>query len=161
MAKNVKMEWRQGATGDGAVYTFFPKPDMDRPESGLKQAEFDIPLSDGVLIQDLGHEKRIITLTGTLVSGTNVFEDLEDKRLALINGVGFTEGQLHLISVNTSLVNKKHIYYRGQISPEGVVFAKQTTPRTLEYEIRIICADPVAYSFFSQSQTITSNAKVS
>ena len=161
MPKNVKMEWRQGEDGSGSIYIFNPKPNITRPEQGFKQVEFNIPLADGVYIQDLGIEKRVINLRGTLVTKNKVFEDLEDLRKALINGIGNNPGQLHLISLN-ALSNAKHIFYKGQVSPEGIVFDEQTNPCYLDYSIRIICALPYEYDYntYLQSHTIASNAKV-
>lgn len=158
MARNVRLEWRQGSTGLGSVYVFSPKPAITREESALKQAEFNIPLGDGVQIQNLGREKRIINLSGTLIAKSGVFEDLEDLKDALVNGIGRTEGQLHFISLNTGLVNARHLFYKGQISPEGVRFSEQTRPNIIDYSIQIICADPNAYNF--KSETITSLATV-
>ena len=157
MPKNVRMEWRQGEDGLGSTYIFNPKPNITRPDQGFKQAEFNIPLADGIFIQDLGIEKRVINLRGTLVSKTNVFEDLEDLRKAIIDGIGKNPGQLHIISLN-GLSNARHIFYKGQISPEGIVFDEQSNPYYLDYSIRIICALPYEYDYGLKN--ITSNAKV-
>lgn len=161
MPKNVKMEWRQGEDGSGSVYVFNPKPNITRPEQAFKQVEFNIPLADGIYIQDLGIEKRIINLRGTIVAKSKVFEDLEDLRKALINGIGKNPGQLHLYSLN-ALPNQKHIFYKGQVSPEGVVFDEQTNSNYLDYSIRIICALPYEYDYntYLQTHVIVSNAKV-
>ena len=163
MPKNVKVEWRQGEDGLGTVYKFNPTPSITRVQQGLKQAQFNIPLRDGSFIQNLGEETREIVLTGTIYAKTQIFEDLEDKRKALILGIGKTAGQLHIVSL-TNMSNPKHIYYKGQISPQGIVFQDQTNPVFLDYTIRIICAEPYeieAGTTPTVTQTITSNAEIS
>lgn len=157
MAKNIRMEWRQGSTGLGSAYVFNPKPNITRIDPASKQAELDIPLLDGVLVQDLGRNKRIISLSGILVVKSGLFEDLEDKRRALIDGIGRSEGQLHLISLN-SHPNARHTFYVGQLSADGIRFSQQTSSVFLEYELDILCADPAEYLL--TTTTITSDAKV-
>lgn len=144
MPKNVRVEWRQGATGLGSVYTFNPNPNITRVDPALKQAEFDIPLADGVEIQNLGRAKRILQLKGVLYAKSRLFEDLEDKRKDLIDGIGTTPGQLHIISI-TNLSNPKHLYYIGQITTDGIVFSQQDNSILLDYTITITCADPIEY----------------
>lgn len=158
MPRNVRMEWRQGSTGLGSVYVFNPKPDITRADPALKQAEIDIPLADGVTIQDLGRGKRVIRLHGPLVAKSKLFEDLEDLRDALINGIGESVGQLHIISV-TNTGNPKHIYYIGQIQPSGFQFEEQTNPIYLYYTIEITCADPTEYHA-DIAKTINSDADI-
>lgn len=157
MARNVRVEWRQGETGLGSVYIFNPNPNPSRPDQGFKQVEFDVPLRDGVEVQDLGVDKRIVTLRGVLYAKTRVFEDLEDQRRALIDGIGRGPGQLHLISLN-SLSNSRHIYYIGQITAPGIVFDEQTNPMILDYTITLLCAEPG--EFHVSNKTITSNAEI-
>lgn len=157
MAKNVRVEWRKGETGLGAVYIFNPNPDLTRDDPGYKQAEFDIPLRDGVEVQDLGVDKRLIILRGVLYTKTRVFEDLEDLRRALIDGIGRGPGQLHLISLN-SLSNSKHIYYKGQVTTPGIVIESQTNSMFLDYTITLLCADPA--ELYTPTKTITSNAEI-
>lgn len=157
MAKNVRVEWRQGETGLGSVYVFNPNPDPTREHPGYKQAEFDIPLRDGVDVQNLGVDKRIVVLRGVLYTKTRVFEDLEDLRKALIDGIGRGPGQLHFISLN-NLLNARHIYYIGQVTPPGIVFESQTNPMFLDYTITLLCAEPA--EFISYGRSISSDAEV-
>lgn len=157
MPRNVRVEWRQGSTGLGAVYVFNPNPDLSRESPAKKQAEFDIPLRDGVEVQDLGMDKRIVTLKGVLYAKSEVFEDLEDLRIALIEGIGTDPGQLHIISRN-SLSNSKHIIYSGQLSAQGIVFEPQINSIFLDYTISILCADSL--ETYQPSKTISSDAKV-
>ena len=161
MPKSIRMEWRQGEDGSGSVYIFNPKPSISRPEQGFKQVEFNIPLADGIYIQDLGIEKRTINLRGTIVAKSKVFEDLEDLRKNLVNGIGKNPGQLHIYSI-TGVPNSKHLFYKGQLAPEGIIFDEQTNSNYLDYTIRIICPLPYEYNYntYLQSQIITSNAKV-
>ena len=88
---------------------------------------------------------------------TQVFEDLEDLRQAMITGIGTGPGQLHIISLN-NYSNKKHIIYNGQISASGVVFEAQVNPIFLDYTILILCADSV--ELYQSSKDISSNTKV-
>lgn len=157
MPKNVRVEWRQGFSGLGNVYRFPLNPSPTRVDPALKQAEFDIPLSDGVEIQNLGRNKRIIQLKGTLYSKSKTFEELEAQRDALISGIGYTVGQLHFISL-TNLAFSRHIFYTAQVTTDGIVFEEQTNPIFLEYTITLTCADPVEYNI--ATKTITSDAKV-
>jgi len=163
MAKNIRMEWRQGQYGLGSIYVFNPHPDITREDPALKQAEFDIPLADGVIIQDLGRSKRILKLHGPLVAKSKLFEDLEDLKNKLISGVGYNVGQLHLISV-TNMSNPKHVYYIGQIQPGGFEFEEQKNPIYLYYTITMTCADPIEYDVYhpitTSTKTINSNCKV-
>jgi len=159
MAGNVKLEWRQGANGDGAIYVFNPKPSLTREEPAQKQAEFDIPLADGVQVQDLGRAKRTITLSGWLYAKDSKFETLEDKRRNLVQGITRLPGQLHIISL-TNMLNSQHIFYRAQISPEGVQFKTQENPTLLEYEIQLLCADPEESYSAVRVTAIASSAKV-
>ncbi len=145
MPKNIRVEWRQGPTGLGNAYMFNPNPSPTRVDPALKQAEIDIPLGDGVEVQNLGRAKRLIQLRGVLYAKSKTTEELEDKRKALIDGIGRQVGQLHLISITNSS-NPKHVYYTGQITPEGVVFDEQTNPILLDYTINILCADPVEHN---------------
>jgi hypothetical protein len=68
MAKNIRMEWRQGATGLGNVYVFNPKPSITRANPQQYQVEYFLPLADGVTVQNLGKNKRTILLKGILVA---------------------------------------------------------------------------------------------
>lgn len=144
MTKNLKVEWRQGIDGLGSVYTFNPHPDITRVDPAFKQAEFDIPLADGVTIQDLGIAKRIVKLHGLLFAKSRLFEDLEDLKRGIKDTIGNDVGQLHLIS-QTNIINPKHIYYIGQIQPNGFEFEEQKNPIYLYYTITLTCADPTEY----------------
>lgn len=164
MAKNVRVEWRQGEDGLGNVYIFNPNPSPTREEPAMKQAEFDIPLLDGIFIQSLGRAKRQIILTGLLIAKPRSFENLEDQRDALVNGLSTGVGQLHFISLN-SLSNQRHIFYVGRLSPDGVVFSEQTNPLYLDYTLRVVCANPFdgvgSGNYFSRiDTTISSSARV-
>ena len=156
MARNIRVEWRQGSTGLGATYNFFPNPSITRTNPQQYQVEFEIPLSDGVTIQNLGKNKRVITLKGILVAKNYVFEDVETLRDNLINGIGQTVGQLHIYSLtnpNTSI----HKYYIGQLQTD-IAFEEQTNPAYQNYTLQIVCGDPSEYNV--RIQTITSSAKV-
>lgn len=156
---NVRMEWRKGANGDGDIYIFSPKPSMTREEPAQKQVEFDVPLADGVVIQDLGRAKRTIELSGTLVIKERTFEAMEDARRRLTDGIGRGPGQLHLISL-TNATNSQHIFYRGQLAEDGLRFKEQQNPFYIDYELQLICADPADSYSSVKVVVMTSDAKV-
>lgn len=156
MAKNIRMEWRQGSTGLGNVYVFNPKPAYARPNPQQYQVEYFLPLADGVTIQNLGRNKRMITLKGSLVAKTYKTENVEILRDALITGMGQTAGQLHIISI-TNTANPIHKYYIGQLQAD-IDFTEQTNPAYQEYTMSIVCGDP--YEYQVQTKTITSSARI-
>jgi hypothetical protein len=157
MAKNIRMEWRQGSTGLGNVYVFNPKPSITRANPQQYQVEYFLPLSDGVTIQNLGMNKRVITLRGILVAKNYNIESVETLRDNLINGIGQTVGQLHIISI-TNTAHPIHKYYIGQLSTD-IAFEEQTNPAYQNYTLTIVCGDP--YEYLVQPKTITSSARIS
>ena len=156
MAKNIRMEWRQGDTGLGNIYVFNPKPAITRSNPQQYQVEYFIPLADGVTIQNLGMNKRVITLKGILVAKNYLFENVEYLRDRLISGIGQTVGQLHIISI-TNNVQPRHIYYIGQLSAD-IAFEEQTNPAYQNYTLSIVCGDPSEYNV--QPKTSTSDARI-
>ena len=81
---------------------------------------------------------------------------METERNNLINGVGIGPGQLHVVS------NQRHLRYDGQINPDGIQFAEQSTADgTNDYEITILVPNSTEINqplFFTK--TITSNAEI-
>ena len=157
MAKNMRMEWRQGATGLGETYVFSPKPSIERTNPQQYQVEYFLPLSDGVTIQNLGMNKRTIVLKGILVAKKYLIENVETLRDNLIDGIGQTVGQLHIISI-TNTVKPIHKYYIGQLSTD-IAFEEQTNPAYQNYTLTVVCGDP--YEYQVQTKTITSSARIS
>lgn len=135
----VDVEWRKGEDGLGGTYAFFPRPHITRPGTVQKFAEFKIPLKDGSLVQLLNNDSRQITLRGALVVKHANFDDLDALRIALIDGVGNGEGQLHLIS-NKGQANSQHIFYNGV--PIRIDFDVLEKSKFLPYTITILLADP-------------------
>ena len=154
MAKNIRMEWRQGETGLGSVYIFNPKPSMTRTNPQQYQVEYFLPLSDGVTIQNLGMNKRVIVLKGILLAKSYLFENVETLRENLINGIGQTVGQLHIYSLTNVPFHK---YYIGQLSAD-IAFEEQSNPAYQNYTLSIVCGDPYEYNV--RTTSIASNAEI-
>lgn len=142
MALRVDVEWRKGSDGLSGTYTFSPRPNLLRPGTIQKFIEFKIPLKDGSLVQVLNNDSKIISLQGVLAQKDTNFDDLDEKRQALLSGIGTGEGQLHIIS-NLGQANSKHIFYKG--IPVRITFAPQTNSKILDYVIEILLADPTEF----------------
>lgn len=136
----VTMEWRRGVNGELGTYTFSPKPNMTRTTPGKRTATLVVPLANGVVVQDLGLDSRVIRLRGVLYTKTLNWNDIEILRNNLINGLSTGPGQLHIIS------SSYHLYYNGQITTDGVQFDEQTRPNIQDYTITIIVPDGAEHS---------------
>ena len=151
---DVTVEWRRGTNGDQGTFTFNPKPFITRPAPGKRVAELVVPLLDGEIVQNLGSDKRTIQLRGTLFNKSNSWDDIEDSRNALISGMGFGPGQLHLISPG------RHIFYKAQIAVNGIRFAEQTRSNLQDYAITLIVPSSLEQIFGEVTQIITSSAEI-
>lgn len=140
MAGRVTVEWRRGLLGDQGTYTFDPRPNITRSNTGQKLVEFKIPLKFGSHVQELGKDSEVIVLRGVLVEPDILrYDYLDKKRRDLITGLGTSVGQLHLTS-NLSTPESEHIYYKGIV--RNVEWAEQTNSQILEYTINILLSDP-------------------
>jgi len=139
MAGRVDVEWRKGSDGLGGTYVFNPRPSIQRPGVIQKFVEFKIPLKDGSLVQLLNNDSRRIVLRGVLVVKNANYDDLDQKRIEFLNGIGNSEGQFHLIS-NKGQSNSQHIFYRG--IPVRIDFNPQERSHVLDYTLEILLADP-------------------
>ena len=138
----VDVEWRKGDDGLGGTYTFDPRPNLTRTGTVQKQAEFKIPLKAGSLVQLLNDDSRQFRIRGTLVVRDSNYDDLDQKRRELIDGIGNDPGQLHLIS-NKGQANSKHLFYKAV--PVDIEFNTQTNSLFLLYRITILLADPTEF----------------
>jgi hypothetical protein len=134
-SKAVSVQWKQGATGGGTVYTFYPKPAIRRPTAGTRAAIITVPLMNGVVVQSLSLAERTIEVTGVLFDKSNNWDHLETLRNSLSNGIGTGPGQLHLTSPT------RHIYYNAQLVAEGIQFDVQERSTTVTYRFTLIVAD--------------------
>jgi hypothetical protein len=150
----VRVEWRRGDNGDAGTYVFFPKPEIRRPSPGKRTAVITVPLMDGVVVQNLSLNERAIELTGVLFNKTNSWDDMETSRQNLVNGIGTGPGQLHLISV------QRHIYYKGQMTVEGIQFETQERSNYQQYKINVQVADAIEHNIIVTSKTIQSGAEI-
>lgn len=155
----VDVEWRRGEDGSGGTYTFSPKPTIQRPVTGQKLAEFKVPLLFGSVTQQLGKDSQTITLRGVLVSKYNNFDDLDEKRIALVSGLDVTQaGQLHIIS-NAGQVNSDHIYYNGIVT--RINFDEPIRSQLLDYTVEILLSDPTENIIpVTLTETITAESEV-
>jgi len=128
----VRVEWRRGVNGDQGTFIFDPKPSITRPVPGRRIAEHVIPLLDGEIVQNLGKNKRIIQLQGALFNKSNSWDDIEQQREELVDGLEVGPGQLHLISPD------RHLRYDGQITVEGVQFDEQERSNLQDYSVTIL-----------------------
>lgn len=137
--QHVDVEWWRG--GDSMeVYSFDPRPTIQRPVTGQKIAEFKIPLLFGSVTQQLGKDSQTITLRGLLVSKYNNFDDLDEKRIALREGLDVTQdGELHIIS-NKGQGNSQHIFYNGLVT--SINFEAPIQSQILDYTVTILLSDP-------------------
>ena len=150
----VTVEWRQGVNGDGATYTFSPKPVLSRPSRGMRTATLTVPLMDGVLIQNLSLADRTVELAGVLYNKTHSWDDMETARQNMIDGIGTGPGQLHLIT------SQRHTYYNAQVTTDGIHFAEQSRSNLQDYRIRLVIPDGVEHHPLVSTKTVQSNAKV-
>jgi hypothetical protein len=150
----VRVEWRRGNNGDEGTYVFSPKPDIRRASPGKRTAVITVPLMDGVVVQNLAQAERAIELVGVLYNKTNSWDDMETSRQNLINGIGTGPGQLHLISY------QRHVYYKGQITTEGIQFETQSRSNLQDYKISLQIADSREYNYIVTSKTILSNTEI-
>jgi len=151
---SVIMQWRRGENGTDGTYVFSPKPEFRRPTPGKRTAVITVPLMDGVVVQNLSLAERTIELTGVLYNKTNSWDDMETARQNLTNGLGTGPGQLHLISP------QRHIYYKGQMTVEGIQFESQSRSNVQDYKITIQIADASEHNIIVTSKTINSNTTV-
>jgi hypothetical protein len=135
----VDLEWWRG--GDSMqVYSFNPRPTIQRPVTGQKLAEFKIPLLFGSVTQQLGKDSQTITLRGALVSPYNNFDDLDEKRIDLVDGLDVTQdGELHIIS-NKGQANSQHIFYNGIVT--AINFDEPIRSQLQDYTITILLSNP-------------------
>ena len=139
----VDVEWRKGDDGLGGTFAFNPRPNITRPGIVQKFVEFPIPLRDGNTVQLLNNDSRSILLRGVLiVGGRSNFDDLDQKRQELLNGIGNDVGQLHLVS-NKGQANSKHIFYKGV--PIRIGISEQENSTILTYTVEILLADPTEF----------------
>lgn len=150
--KKVTIEWRRGVLGDGGTFTFSPNPFLQRSTPGKRTATLTVPLLDGVVIQNLGVNERTIELRGVLFNKTNTWDDMENQRNALVEGLETGPGQLHIISPS------KNIFYNAQIDTAGIQFDEQQFSNIQDYTIvlRIPDSDKITRT----TQTIISDARI-
>ncbi len=138
----VDVEWRKGDDGLGGTYVFSPRPNITRPGIVQKNVEFQIPLKDGSIVQQLNNDSRTITIRGVLVVRNSNFDDLDQLRQEFLAGIGNGPGQFHLIS-NKGQANSKHIFYKGV--PATIGFEPQRNSLILTYNLTILLADPTEF----------------
>jgi hypothetical protein len=150
----VKVEWRRGLSGTEGTYAFSPKPVIHRVFPGNRSVSLIVPLRDGVVVQNFAGLEFVLELAGVLYNKTNSWDDMETSRNNMINGIGTGQGQLHLISP------QRHIYYIGQLTPDGIVFDPQVRSNIQDYTMRILIPSGKEIDITTQSRTLVSNADV-
>ena len=151
---NVIVQWRRGATGTAGTYVFAPKPELRRASPGKRTAIITVPLMDGVIVQNLAKMDRSIELTGVLYNKTHSWDDMETARQNLVVGLGIGPGELHLIS------QQRHIFYRGQITPEGIQFETQARANLQDYKVNILIADATERTLIETTKTLLANTEI-
>lgn len=139
------VEWRKGETGSGGTYTFSPKPNLTRGYPAQRMAVLEVPKLDGSIIQPLGLSSRTVTLQGVIYVKKPNFDNLMALKKALEDGVGTSQGQLHVIS-NFGQGNSKHVYYKGILDGQ-IQWAEQVNMSFLDYSFSILCPDPTEYYY--------------
>ena len=89
-----------------------------------------------------------------LYNKTSSWDDMETARQNLVNGIGTGPGQLHLISP------QRHIYYKGQITTDGIQFTAQPRSNFQEYQIKIQVADASEHNVAVTSKTLHSDSEI-
>ena len=141
----VTVQWRKGETGSGGTYVFSPKPNIQRVLPTQRLVEFIIPDVAGTVVQTLGKESRKIRVSGVIAVRNPNFDDLDELKSGLENGVSDGIGQLHLISTSGA-TNARHVYYKG-IVQGGITWDDQKNMVILNYTFDILCPDPVEYVY--------------
>jgi len=154
----VIVQWRKGLLGDGGTFVFPVNPFLERPVPGNRTATLTVPLLDGVIIQQLGLGERTIELRGVLFNKTKTWDAMEAQRNALINGLSFGCGQLHIISPN------KHIKYDAIIDTNGIQFDAQQFVNIQDYRVNIRIPSPVedivTTTIVTTTKTVNSDAEI-
>lgn len=151
---SVRVEWRRGDNGDEGTYVFSPKPELRRATPGKRTATIVVPLMDGVVVQNLSLADRAVELAGVLYNKTYSWDDMETARQNLINGLGVGPGQLHLISP------QRHIYYKGQVTVDGIQFDSQPRSNILDYKVKIMVADTLERNIAVTTKLLNSNTEI-
>jgi hypothetical protein len=138
------MYWLQGETGGGSRYNFSPKPAIAPNFPGQRLAQFELPNVDGAILQKLGTKVRRIALKGVIYVRPANYDNLLIAKQALEDGIGNSEGQLHLESTSGA-GGAQHIYYKAILDGD-INWAEQTNMQFLDYHITLLCVDPVEYN---------------
>ena len=138
----VDVEWRRGDDGLGGTYTFSPRPEITRPGKIQKFVEFNVPLKDGSLVQQLNNDSRELSIRGFLTVRISNYDDLAQKIQELEAGIGTGPGQFHLIS-NFGQANSKHLFYKG--IPTSLIFDRLRRPSIISYTLTVLLADPTEF----------------